>query len=288
MRKMVKREQTCITVDVKSDGNPVTEIENKAFLSQKSVHELILPDSVRKVGDWAFAHMENLEKVVIPCHAMIWGKQVFLECNRLSEIQIRNDESQNPATPFLMASAVHIMKEEKLLQPERAGNKKEHQKWLEEYDKALLHFLEEPDEEGFDPVFIGWFDVEDMDDQLPRHLKKRREQKAQLVLQRLLYPSYLPEKEKKLLVDYLKDHLPDGEKKREHTVAFSLLCDGEMEYGQDIRYMRILEKENLLSENLILALIDGMENPSPEVTAFLLKKKGEMLQEKNIFEEFIL
>lgn len=284
---MLNVEQTQIDVNLSEDGTPVTEIKSKAYLSRKFVHRLTVGDSVQKIGDWAFAHMENLETLVLPLHEMTWGKQVFLGCRNLKQIQIRGDESGNGATPWLLASAVRILKDESLLRPEKAGSGIYHREWLKEYDDALIRFLEASDEEGFDPVFIGWFNVEDVDDQLPRHLEKRRIEKAELTLQRLLYPDLLDKKNKRFLDDYLKNHMP-GEKIREHMTVFDVLCDAEKEYEQDIRYMQILDREELLTENILDALLADMKYPSAEVKAFLLKKKGEITQKKDIFEEFEL
>lgn len=284
---MRKVEQTQITAGLSEDGSPLTEIAAKAFLSRKAVHKLMVADSVQKIGDWAFAHMENLETLVLPCHEIIWGKQVFLGCHNLMQIQIAGDESQNDVTPWLMASAVRVLKEDSLLTPETAGSRVHHGEWLEKYDERLIRFLKSPDEEGFDPVFIGWFNVEDVDDQLPRHLKKRRREKTELVLQRLLYSEHLSAGDEEILKDYLEKHMP-GEGKQEHTVAFEVLCDGENEYGQDIRYMQLLEREGLLTEQILDSLLERMESPSAEVKAFLLNKRAEGAQKKDFFEEFEL
>lgn len=284
---MLRVEQTQIEVNFSEDGSPVTEIKSKAFLSRKAVHKLILGDSVQKVGDWAFAHMENLETLVVPRHEIMWGKQVFLGCRQLMQIRIRGDESENAATPWLMASAIRILKDERLLQPEKAGSSVYHREWIQNYDEELIHFLETPDEEGFDPVFIGWFNVEDVDDQLPKYLEMRRLEKAELTLQRLLYSKHLSEKAERVLAGYLKDHLPSEEKK-DHITVFEMLCDEEREYGQDVRYMQILEKEGLLTEEILDGLLESMKSPSAEVKAFLLNKKGEITQKRDIFEEFEL
>lgn len=284
---MINREKTLIEVNVSENGDPVTEIGNKEFLSFKSVYKLVIGENVRKIGDWAFAYMEKLEQVVLPCHDIVWGKQAFLGCGRLMKIQIREDESGNPGTPWFLASAVRILKEEKLLKPEKAGSSVNHREWIKEYDKSLFQFIESPDQEGFDPVFIGWFDVEDTDDQLPRHLLKRRTEKTELILQRLLYPDFLTEKEENILKDYLRKHMP-GKEKRDHEVVFEVLCDEEKEYARDMRYMRILEEKQLLGEDVLNAFLENMENFSPEIKAFLLRKKGEMMMEKDIFEAFEL
>ena len=97
-----------------------TEVKAKAFLSCKTVGKLVLEDSVTAIGDWAFAHMQNLHTFVLPGHEIAFGKKVFLDCEKLKEIQIRDDESGNPGTPFFMASAVRVLKKEELCRPELA------------------------------------------------------------------------------------------------------------------------------------------------------------------------
>ena len=42
---------------------PLSEIGNKAFISSKAVRTVILPASVRHIGDWAFARCSNLRSV---------------------------------------------------------------------------------------------------------------------------------------------------------------------------------------------------------------------------------
>lgn len=265
-----------------------TEVKAKAFLSCKTVGKLVLEDSVTAIGDWAFAHMQNLHTFVLPGHEIAFGKKVFLDCEKLKEIQIRDDESGNPGTPFFMASAVRVLKKEELCRPELAGKSAFHREWMKEYDSALLHFIQEEDAEGFEPVFIGWFHVEDTDEQIPRYLKKRREDKVELIFQRLLYPEYLSGEDRTLLEKYLREHMPYGSRAKEHTVVFDMLCDPSTEYGTDIAYMKILEKAGCLTKEAISLLMEQMEEAAAEITAFLLKKQAELTKENDYFSEFEL
>lgn len=271
------------SVSFSPEGDPVTEIEAKAFLSCKSVEKLTLCDSVEKIGDWAFAHMQNLKLLVLPRRRIALGRKVFLDCESLTQIQIRGDESGNPGTPFFMASAMRLLKKEALFSPETAGDSLGHKEWLGEYDKALLHFMQEDDKEGFEPVFIGWFHVEDTDEQIPRYLEKRRKQKTELVFQRLLYPAYLDQSLRNLLERYLREHMPEEGGEKEHLTVFSLLCDSGAAYGRDIRYMKIMERAGALSPENIQHLLEHMEGGSPEVTAYLLKKKSEASKGQDYF-----
>ena len=265
-----------------------TEVKAKAFLSCKTVEKLILEDSVTVIGDWAFAHMQNLHTLVLPVHEITLGKKVFLDCEKLKEIQIRNDESGNPGTPFFMASAVRVLKKEELCRPEMAGRSASHREWLKAYDSELLHFIQEEDAEGFEPVFIGWFHVEDTDEQIPRYVRKKREEKVELILQRLLYPEYLSGEDRALLEQYLREHMPYGSRAEEHTVVFDMICNPSMEYGTDIAYMKILEKAGCLTKETISLLMEQMEEAAAEITAFLLKNQAELTKEYNYFSEFEL
>ena len=265
-----------------------TEVKAKAFLSCKTVGKLVLEDSVTAIGDWAFAHMQNLHTFVLPGHEIAFGKKVFLDCEKLKEIQIRDDESGNPGTPFFMASAVRVLKKEELCRPELAGKSAFHREWMKEYDSALLHFIQEEDAEGFEPVFIGWFHVEDTDEQIPRYLKKRREDKVELIFQRLLYPEYLSGEDRTLLEKYLREHMPYGSRAKEHTVVFDMLCDPSTEYGTDIAYMKILEKAGCLTKETICLLMEQMKEAAAEITAVLLKKQAELTKGNDYFSEFEL
>ena len=265
-----------------------TEVKAKAFLSCKTVEKLILEDSVTVIGDWAFAHMQNLRTLVLPVHEITLGKKVFLDCEKLKEIQIRNDESGNPGTPFFMASAVRVLKKEELCRPEMAGRSASHREWLKAYDSELLHFIQEEDAEGFEPVFIGWFHVEDTDEQIPRYVRKKREEKVELILQRLLYPEYLSGEDRALLEQYLREHMPYGSRAEEHTVVFDMICNPSMEYGTDIAYMKILENAGCLTKETISLLMEQMEEAAAEITAFLLKTQAELSEGNDYFSEFDL
>lgn len=41
------------------EGRPVTVIARKAFLSRKTLKEIVLPETIEEIGDWAFAHAEG-------------------------------------------------------------------------------------------------------------------------------------------------------------------------------------------------------------------------------------
>lgn len=267
------------------NGQPYTAIADKAFLSNKTLHELTLSPAIVQIGSWAFAHMHNLEHLTVPCATLAFGKQIFLDCPNLSCIHVTGDSSGNPGLPYFLASAVTVLKKEEFFNPKSAADADTHSDWMKAYDEILLSYINTPDESGFEPVFYGWFNDEDAEAQLPRYLEEHRRRKVYLVFLRLLYPLYLSASLKKYLQVYLADHMPDGSKTAEHTAVWDcLLRDG---YGEDIRYIHILEDAGILTEKQIARLLEYLQPGNPEVTAYLLRLRDTMRQNTDLFDRFL-
>ena len=55
-----------VVLPEKVNEKPLTVIGTKAFLSCRSIEQLVLPKTVDSIEDWAFAHMRNLREIVFP------------------------------------------------------------------------------------------------------------------------------------------------------------------------------------------------------------------------------
>ena len=73
-------------------GYPVTAIDRKAFLSQKSLCGICLPDTIQEVGDWAFAHCGSLAEISFPKREVRFGRAVFKDCGSLQRIVVREPD----------------------------------------------------------------------------------------------------------------------------------------------------------------------------------------------------
>lgn len=274
------------TMPQSDNGQPYTAIADKAFLSNKTLHELTLSPAVTQIGSWAFAHMHNLEKLTVPCTTFAFGRQIFLDCPNLSCIYVTGDSSDNPGLPYFLANAVTILKKDELFDPKYAASADTHSDWMMKYDEALSAYIDSPDESGFEPIFYGWFNDEDADAQLPVYLKDCRRKKVCLVFLRLLYPLHLSAAFRTRLQAYLKDHMPDGSKAAEHIAVWeSLLQDG---YGEDMRCIHILEDAGILTETQIARLLEHLQPGNPEVTAYLLRLRDTMRHNTDAFQQFLL
>lgn len=73
------------------NGYPITEIESSAFYGCNNVEEVIIPDTVKKIGNSAFCNSKNLIKVVMADSVTEIGYRAFAECIKLENITFSNN-----------------------------------------------------------------------------------------------------------------------------------------------------------------------------------------------------
>lgn len=278
-----KYEGNTVSVRIENidDKNPYTAIGAKAFLSCKNIYEIELPETIHEIGDWAFAHMKELKRIIVPAEKISIGKAAFLDCDNLEEIVVYPDDSGNQGLSFLLASCITILKASTLLDFNMAA--KDNKQWCEYYDKALLDFVYQADEKDFQPVIVGWFNDEGEEEQLARFVEKVKSDKTKLSLLRLKYDSNIADETKAALLSYLRkqiDKIHDYE-----SFEWEILRE---ELSGDIQYVKICVANDLLSGDLILELIKYLNdnNISAETVSFLVLSLNE--KSKNIDQQFEL
>lgn len=251
---------------------PYTQIGDKAFLSCKCIKRLVLPETITGIGNWGMAHMKNLEELVIPSNAIVLGKEVFLDCPKLSKIQILSDETKEVGSPYLLAAAIMKLGDISLFRPDLIAHLQTAAGWYSSFDESLIRFLYAPDDEGFHPVLIGWFDDEGEDSQRLRYKKQRQIEKAKLCYLRLQYDAYMSTKVKDTICSYMLSHVPGGSKETEHMAVWDLL---KTELGKDIATIKRLEENGIIDAKRRVLLIDEMNRNvgNPEVVSYLLAKQ---------------
>lgn len=282
-----KENDTRVVLPEQIEGLPLTVIAAKAFLSCRTVERLELPDTLEQVEDWAFAHMKNLRELVFPPKEIEFGKKVFLGCDSLEKISLLGVKDQYEGIPFFLASMVKWMSETPV-KLALAGDTQRQWEWLDTYDRALLDFLDKPDDVGFEPAFIGWFHVEDVDDQKQKYILERRKCKLRVALQRLRYPAGASQDTQRQLGAFL---LGTGETQDDTRTCeppkipslFLELCREES-YGQDIRYFQIWHQIGGFALYSPQFLLEQLPEADPEVRGFLMKCSLSQEREDDFFE----
>ncbi len=272
------------------EGMPVTSIGKKAFLSKKYLRRVILPDTIKEVGDWAFAYCSGLKEVELPKREISFGKSVFLECEALEFLRVRNGEdlgegavcSNHTAenledmTAALLAAAVTVGEAYYLLDVCEAGSRE----WLAKWDARMLAVIHTPDQEGFSKqILCGEEDYGSTD--LNAYMSKRRKTKVRLMLLRLLYSFALDEDIKEELQTYLKSHTKGCASQEAWEVVLE-------EHGEDREYYGLFAELGCVTEDNLDGILRDIGEGYPEMKAYFIRYKAERIGYGDFFGELEL
>ena len=273
-----------ITVPDIIDAMPVTGIERKAFLSCKTLKEIQLPESVEEIGDWAFAHAEQLRTVSMPHHALIHGKELFLGCKRLREISIRTISEEETAKLQsvglwrMLAMAVTVFHDYFLFDPMEIGS----DAWVKRWDEKLIGLVALDDLDGFEELWTcGEEDYEGKDYDIKSYPVEKRKMKLRLVYFRLLHPYKLSQMAQEELKQYLRSHT----KGTAEPEAWDIIIE---EHSEALAYYKIFAEAGCINNENFDALLADMAKVGAEAKAYLLRYQEEHLEKKDAFAAFAL
>jgi hypothetical protein len=255
------------------DEKPVIAIERKAFLSCKTIKEIELPDTIEELGDWAFAHADQLRTITIPNRALTRGKELFLGCVRLKEILVRTlDELNSFGLGRMLAMAVTVLHDYFLFEPLEIGD----DAWLNRWDTKLLDLIGLDDLDGFEELWTcGEEDYEGKDYDIKSYPVEKRKMKLRIVYFRLLHPYKLKTETACVLKEYLKAS----------SEAWDIIME---EHAENLDYYKLFADAGGITEENFDILLTDLANGSAEIKAFLLKYKDEHLKAADAFSAYEL
>ncbi len=256
---------------------PLTIIGAKAFLSCKSIEKLELPDTLERVEDWGFSHMKQLREIKMPAKEISFGKKVFLGCDKLQKVNL--SKLFYEGIPYFLASMFRFFPEKNLENLEMAGDEQGQWEWLQCYDSALLAYSNRAHDYEFEPAFIGWFDVEDVDDQRQKYILEQRKHKIRLIFQRLLYDEQLSVRNRQLLARYVAD---------ESGLLEEMFGDKSEACSKDIRFYRIWKQIGGLDAACASRLLEKIGEEEPEIRGYLLQIQLGAVDSGDFFGELCL
>lgn len=273
-----------VCVPEKIDGVPVAAIGRKAFLSNKRIQEVFLPESISSIGDWAFAYCSRLAQISLPRHKLEFGKGPFLQCEKLEQIILTKDgetvfpEEESVCVGSLLAAVVYKLDDPYLLNTQEAGSRS----WIQKWDARLLQVLQKPDRDGYSKTILcGEEDYGSMENNLEYFLSQKRRSKVRLAMLRLLYDKGLRPGLRKLLTDYLEAHT----KGCTHEETWQVVKE---EYGIRREYYDLLLETGALTEENFDAVLSDMGSELAEMKAYLLNIKEERFGNEGFFDSLTL
>jgi len=81
-----------------------TEIARGAYMDHQEIRKVILPETLKWIGDTAFAGCENLCEITIPASVEKIDYQAFKGCENLREISYAGNEEQFEALEWMEKS----------------------------------------------------------------------------------------------------------------------------------------------------------------------------------------
>lgn len=266
-----------VEIPERIEGVPILAIGRKAFLSKKNLRKVTVPGTVTEVGDWAFAYCDHLHTVRFVHEGeadgkseeksgagtkLRFGKSVFLECHNLRYVYVKDGSE---STAALLAAAVTTAEAPYLLDAQEAGSRE----WLEKWDARMFAVLHSADEEGYSKqVLCGEEDYGSTDK--VAYESGRRKVKVRLLLLRCLYPEGLAPERRSEMEAYL----------REKDETWQVILK---EHGEDQAYYKLFTDLGCVTEDNFDALLRDVGEDCPELRAYLMRYKEEVLGYSDFF-----
>ena len=275
---IVEKEKLCITdyagtasvLEIPSviDGHQVCVIGKKAFWGKRCLQRIVLPKTLERIEDWAFAGCNMLQEIVFPSKSFTIGNKIFWKCNRLRYLYVGEIEQ---SLARLMACGVNELGAEYLLDPLQAGNKD----WYQSFDARLLQILHEPEETVLkDLVYCA---EEDMLEKQEECLYRQRLHKAEIAMLRILYSQELQYPEYEQLRNYLLQRSKGSQTEEVWDIVKAKTPE------QFLYCSKLFEIGGIHSGNIDRILSD-LDETQIELKAYILKKWKEETNPGNIWE----
>lgn len=270
------------------ENRPVTTIGKKAFLGQKRLMRIFLPETITYMEDWAFAYCEALREISLYPADIGLGKGVFTGCNKLADANflrqpdcIRNVPKQEReklmrSISGLFLSAVSVLDAPYLFAPASAGG----EEWLEKYDARVMTLLMQDDMEGYArTISCG---EEDCGGTTAEHfVTEKHKNKIRMLLVRLLYDYGLDSGMRSIFEAYLKGHMPPCREKETWQIV-------KEEHGGEKAYFELLCHTGLVTGENVDELISDLGAQNPEMKAYLIRYKQTCIGEQDFFAGLVL
>ena len=262
-------------------GYAVTHVGKKAFLSNKMLRQISLPESIVRIDDWAFAYCTKLNKVILPYHRMEIGQGIFKECFELEQIVDEGaDERESKTTDiaYLLAASMSRLDAFYLFNFENAGK----DDWISQWDARMQSVMNREDAEGFSKMLLcGEEDYGSKENNLDYYTEQRRREKVRLAMLRLMHDYGLEHSVRTKLEEYLLAHIKGQQTEETWKVILE-------EYGDDLKYYQFLTELGGVNADNFQAMMEDMGESHTEMKAYLMKYHSRQQRKEDAFAAFEL
>ena len=104
-------DENVVVPAVDQDGNPITRIFSRAFITNINVREVVIPEGIEVLGDEVFQYCENLREISLPYSLKETGHSVFSHANLYALVipgqlkKVRHDTANCPGLSQVIISS---------------------------------------------------------------------------------------------------------------------------------------------------------------------------------------
>ncbi|MBP3476799.1 MAG: leucine-rich repeat protein [Lachnospiraceae bacterium] len=270
-----------VTIPEQIESCPVTRIGKKAFLSNKMIKQITLPESIVRIDDWAFAYCAKLTRMILPYHKMEIGQGIFKECGRLDQIIDEQGDMTGKRTmdiACLLAATMSRLDAFYLFDFENAGT----DGWLVQWDARMQYLMSLDDTEGFSKMLLcGEEDYGSKENNLDYYIQQQRKSKVRLAMLRLMHDYGLSEPASNRLKEYLLAHNKGQPTEETWRVVLE-------EHGDEKEYFQFLIDLGCVTLENFQDLIADMGDSHTEMKAFLMRYHSNQSESQDAFAAFSL
>ena len=270
-----------VTIPEQIESCPVTRIGKKAFLSNKMIKQITLPESIVRIDDWAFAYCAKLTRMILPYHKMEIGQGIFKECGRLDQIIDEQGDMTGKRTmdiACLLAATMSRLDAFYLFDFENAGT----DGWLVQWDARMQYLMSLDDTEGFSKMLLcGEEDYGSKENNLDYYIQQQRKSKVRLAMLRLMHDYGLSEPASNRLKEYLLAHNKGQPTEETWRVVLE-------EHGDEKEYFQFLIDHGCVTLENFQDLIADMGDSHTEMKAFLMRYHSNQSESQDAFAAFSL
>lgn len=264
---------------------PVTSISKKAIMGVNGLRHIMIPETVREIGDWAFAHCIHLVSLTILNKEVSFGRGMLEGCIRLNSVSIGYEGEDDLS--ILLASALNKMPAGYLISSGEMGS----ESWFRNYDSSLVQYLRESDYAGSDEAAlcgeedISYDDIRSVDGELlgvdASYILGVRKNKNFLCMMRLMHKQFLLPDMEEFLLSYVKSHTI----KNANNAAWIAIKD---DLYADDAYLKLYLDITKPDSIEIDMMLNDLGNNHPEMKAMLLKYGGGDNRVDDFFDGMLL
>lgn len=270
-----------VVIPNRIESCPVTCIGKKAFLSNKMIKQITLPESIVRIDDWAFAYCTKLAKMILPYHKMEIGQGIFKECGSLEQIideQSDRDSKQTIDISCLLAATMSRLDAFYLFDFENAGT----DSWLIQWDTRMMYLMSLDDTEGFSKMLLcGEEDYGSKENNLDYYMEQQRKRKVRLAMLRLMHDYGLSQAAESSLKEYLLAHSKGQPTEETWRVVLE-------EHGDEREYYQFLIDLGCVTGEVFQDMMSDMGESHTEMKAFLMRYHSSRNEEQDAFAAFSL